>query len=542
MRPFDPALASDIKPVKGAIGTTAVLAFLAAIALVVQALFLSQAITRAFLEKLPLAEVSPALLIAAVAWIVRTSVTALNDSLSRKFGLQAVAVARNQAVEKLAAVPSGDVSLGAGGLIALFTRGIEGLEIYVARYLPQLVISAIVPLGIGAVIWWLDPASAVIIAITIPLIPLFMALIGWFTAANVERHWSRVTALSASLADFMSGLPELTIFGRAKAQAREIQRLGEQQQTATMKVLRLSFLSAFALELLATISVAIVAVAVGLRLSNGEMELWRGLAALILAPEVYAPIRMVGVQFHAAADGLEAWSKIRAILQTSTVKFGGLALPTGSVGVQWSELHVQRGERSLVIPSGEVTPQTFTVVVGPSGCGKSTLLNAIVGTVSTTAGEIEMLAGGERACRDEITSEWFARSVGYVAQNAWLGEGSVREVLTRNAQVNDDAVRAMLDALQIELSLDHQISDRSQGVSLGQRRRLAVARALLRKPAFVLIDEPGAALDDESELAVVDVLRSFVESGGTVMAVAHRAAVISAADHVIEFSAVSDAE
>ncbi len=521
MRPFDLRLAKELKPVKGSIGLTAVLAFIAAAALVFQAIFTARGISEAFLDHKKISEVMPLIIFAAIAWVVRTLVNSISDALSRRFGLQAVADLRQQAIAKVLQIRK--LPMSSGGAVTLLTRGIDGLEIYVSKYLPQLVISAIVPLGIGAVILWLDPLAALVLVLTIPLIPLFMALVGWFTSANVEKHWQQVTKLSGTLADLMNGLPELTIFNRAKQQASEIERLGKLQQTATMKVLRLSFLSAFVLELLATISVAIVAVAIGLRLVNGEIEFWKGLAVLVLAPDVYAPLRMLGVHFHAALEGMEAWNQATQILDAPTIERGTNESEFSEIS--WPTQTVLLGENKIAIPGGAIAAGTITVVVGPSGIGKSTLLRMICGEVEG------------KVSANDFSQKAFARSIALVTQDAHLPEGSVRELLQygNSRAICDEEINEVLSNLDLQMPLDQYVSDRSVGVSIGQRRRLSIAHALLRKPRILLLDEPSAALDSKSEEKIIEVVQNFAQNGGAVLTVAHRINFRAISDHVIEF-------
>lgn len=541
MRPFDFRLVQTIKPVRGAIGFTAVLALLAAFFLVVQSVAAARAIAFAFLDHQSLPVLTGLITLGCSAWLARSLVMAVSDWWVRRAGLKSVADARALAVARLADAPLTRQPLASGSMVALLTRGVEGLDAYVARYLPQLVISAIVPLLLGVVILWLDPLAALIIALTIPLIPLFMVLVGWFTQSNVERHWQRVMSLSTTIVDLMNGLPELKVFGRAKGQAAEIERLGREQQTATMRVLRLSFLSAFVLELLATISVAIVAVAIGLRLVNGEMELWRGLAALMLAPEVYAPFRMLGVHFHAAAEGLEAWRQVESVLDATAQSRGSAAFPSGRVTIEWSDLEVQLGERTIFIPAGSARPGEITALVGPSGCGKSTLLTVAIGSRLPAEGSLKYRGeDADGVAASEFESASFAQAVAYVAQAPWLGEGSVYEVVTRGlSDVSRTRAAEALKQLELPLSLETHISDRSQGVSVGQRRRLAVARALLSDARVVILDEPSAALDDVSEAAVGAALRHLAARDVTVLLVAHRENMVELADAVIDLSRVS---
>jgi ATP-binding cassette subfamily C protein CydCD len=539
VRPFDPRLARDLKPVRGTIGFTAVLHFLAAVLLVIQSLVAAAAITQSFIWEWDLNRTLPLILIAAGAWAARVILVSVNESVARKFGLKSVAVVRENTLRQLLKTPASRLPLGAGEISTLLTRGIEGIEVYVSKYLPQLVISVIVPLGMGLVILWLDPLSALILAITIPLIPLFMILVGWFTNDQVELHWQRVLAVAGTLADLLNGLPELKVFGRARAQGERIRELSNNQRIATMKVLRLSFLSAMVLELLATISVALIAVGIGLRLVNGEMELWRGLAALVLAPEVYAPLRMLGVHFHAAADGLEAWSRVKQLLDAKPLESGSKILPASSLKLEWTELQVEIGNQVLTLPAGSVSNELLSVA-GPSGCGKSTLIECLLGMRDVQNGEIQVSAAGESiAVADLSISEYHAR-IGYVGQDAWLGAGTTREVVTRNAgrPVADNEIEEVFANLRLDIDLDKPISDRSQGVSIGQRRRLAVARALLRRPDLLILDEPAAALDVETEVAVVHALKQYASVGHTVLVVAHRESFIAAADKVLDFKQV----
>jgi ABC-type transport system involved in cytochrome bd biosynthesis fused ATPase/permease subunit len=483
----------------------------------------------AFLERQNLAELTPVLLLGVSAWIIRTTTSSLQEWVNRTSGLRTVASIRATTTRRILNISRHELPAAQGSLVALLTRGIEGLEVYMARYLPQLVASAIVPLGIGAVIFWLDPLSAVILLLTIPLIPLFMALVGWFTSSNVEKHWQQVTRLSATLADLMNGLPELKIFGRARAQAKEIERLGTDQQIATMRMLRLSFLSAFVLELLSTISVAIVAVAVGLRLVEGEMQLWKGLAALILAPEVYAPLRMVGVHFHAAADGIEAWNQVKAVLDTTERKRGDVT-PTGEfTQLTWDEMTLTRGNRTLQVEAGVLRPGEIVAITGPSGSGKSTFLEVVLNNFIVISPSMRWLTTDAEYTSETVSDHWLSAHLGYVGQNAWLAEGTVQSTVEGGTVRDTDAIKQVLADLSLELDLAAPISDRSQGVSVGQRRRLAAARALLRRPSVLILDEPAAALDDESERALLAVIRKFTRAGGAVLIVAHRPAVVEIA-------------
>ena len=533
MKPFDIRLAREVKPIKSMIGFTVILQLLSNIAFIAQSLVIAQVISQVFLQRATLASQLTSIAFGFLAWVCRVLLTSVAEWKARISGLRTVGALRVETLEKIAQISPQNISLPSGSLLTLLTRGIDGLEIYVARYLPQLILSALVPPLLTAVIAWLDVTSAAIIVVTIPLIPIFMALVGWFTQSNVKRHWQEVNRLAATIADLLDGLPELKIFGRSQGLAKEIRVLGEQQKVATMRVLSLSFLSAFVLELLATISVALIAVGIGVRLVNGEIELWRGLAALIMAPEVYAPLRLLGVHFHAAAEGLEAWEQLKAIRYQPSLSHGDVVLQ-GSVTCEWTPLLVKFGEHEIHIPQGVARPGSFTVVQGPSGCGKSTLLKVILGNQNVLSGHV-VLQTSETSCSPlDIAEHAFSETFGYVGQDAWLGEGTIQDLLGAEAQ-------DLLNDLGVDLPLDTEVSDRSQGISVGQRRRIAVAREMLRQPRILLLDEPAAALDDESETALIKALRNYAAAGHTVIAVAHRVSMVKAADHVVHFHEVAHA-
>jgi thiol reductant ABC exporter CydD subunit len=305
-----------------------------------------------------------------------------------------------------------------GQVATLATRGIDSVEPYVARYLPQLVIAVVVPVTVGFAILTQDLLAAVLVAITAPLIPVFMVLIGMYTQSATAKQWATLGVLSGHFLDVVAGLPTLKAFRREGVQSERMADVDRRYRKATMGVLRVSFLSSFALELLASLSVAVIAVAIGLRLVNGEMDLRTGLIVLILAPEVYLPIRQVGAQFHAAADGIDAAEQVFAVLDTEPATSGTRTdVPAGPVVVEGvsviypgSEL-VSLAPVSLTVDAGRVV-----AVVGPSGAGKTTLLAALQGFVAPSTGAIT--AGGADL-RDLDAATWRAR-LGVVAQDPVL--------------------------------------------------------------------------------------------------------------------------
>lgn len=528
-----------------------VLGVITALLVILQARALSSVIVSVTAEGLTLGDVSGvivavgALIAARAALSWATEIAAFRSSAAVKEELRTAAL-----THALALGPNGPAGTDPAGVTTLVTRGVDALDAYFARYLPQLVLAVIVPITVLLTLLGQDILSTVIVAITIPLIPLFMILIGLYTKSRVDRQWKTLAVLSGHFLDLVAGLPTLKIFGRAKAQAEAIAAVGDRYRTSTMSVLRISFLSSLALELLATLSVALVAVSVGLRLAEGQIAYGVALFVLLLAPEAYLPLRLVGQHFHAAAEGLGAAERIFAILETPLPSGGTERMPEGPVTIESDELaYTYEGSDTpaLAPTSFSARPGTITALVGLSGGGKSTLLNILLGFLAPTHGEARVSG----LSLTEIRTDHWRASIGWVPQSPVLVAADLTESPTI-AQVvrlgtpdatDDDVRQALADAgidREIEalpLGIDTPLHADGSGLSRGQQQRLAIARALIRNPRVLLLDEPSAALDTESEDAVVASVRSAAARGCTVIVVAHRPALVEIADQVVRVGA-----
>jgi thiol reductant ABC exporter CydD subunit len=428
-------------------------------------------------------------------------------------------------------------------LTALATEGIEALDGYFAKCLPQLVLAAIVPVAVLVRVGLADPLAAVTIAATLPLVPLFGALVGKATGDYAQQRWRALAVLSHHFLDVVSGLPTLKVFGRSKEQRAVIGQVTGDYRRATMGTLRLAFLSSLVLELVATLSVALVAVGVGLSLVYGHLSLRTGLLALILAPEAYLPLRQAAAQFHASADGLAAAAAAIEVIETP--------VPVAAPVTEARRLHpieqidpirTIRAETVSVTHEGRACPAPdrfsavfqagqLSVLAGPSGSGKSTLIDALLGFAEPSAGRL-LIDDDDLALLDK--DAWRAR-VGWVPQQPYLFPGTVAANIRLGwPAAPDEAVAAAARAAALgDMPLGRLVTERGGGLSSGQRRRVALARALLPGRPVLLLDEPTAGLDAAAEEQVLDTLRAQAAAGRVVLIAAHHPRVIAAADQVV---------
>jgi thiol reductant ABC exporter CydD subunit len=515
-----------------------------AVLVVLQSWLLADAVDGAFVGHESLAALRlPVLLLLAVV-VGRAVVGWAGERAAFRTSARAKSQLRGALVERVASLGPNGIERGrTGSLAVVATRGVDALDAYFSRYLPQVFLSVIVPITVLVVVAGADWISALIIALTVPLIPVFMALIGSATRERTDRQLRTLQRLAGHFLDVVAGLPTLKVFGRAKAQADAIREITDRYRRTTMANLRVAFLSSLVLELLATVSVALVAVAVGLRLLGGHLPFRTALFVLVLAPEAYLPLRLLGANFHASAEGMKVAEQVFDVLERPVPARGsGTDVPDPAVvplSVRDLGVHYAGRRRpALAGVSLEVAPGEVLAVTGASGCGKSTLLAVLLGMLEPDAGEVRI---GAASLTDLDIDAWRAR-IAWVPQRPHLFSASVADNvrLGRPGATDEEVWRALADAgldgvvRALPRGLVTRLGERGAGLSAGERQRVALARAFLRDASLLLLDEPTAGLDPATEEGILRTIRTMVRARArTVVLVAHRPSLLSIADRVV---------
>ncbi|WP_020074845.1 thiol reductant ABC exporter subunit CydD [Cryocola sp. 340MFSha3.1] len=540
MRPLDPRLLRYASATRGTLAAGAGLAMLQTASIIAFAWLLTDVVVRAIAGE-PLASLSPTIGLLSLVVVVRAGLLWAVESVSSRGGARVVGQLRERLVAavgrlgpvRVARRSTADVTLVAG-------HGMDALDGYFAKYLPQLIGTAIATPLLVLTIGWRDLTSGIILVITLPLIPVFMVLVGWATQAAQKRQWRALSTLSSGFLDVVAGLSTLKLFGRQHRQEARIRQVSEQYRVHTMRVLRMSFLSGFVLELAASLSVAVIAVAIGLRLLGGSLDLSVGLFVLLLAPEAFLPLRNVGASYHAAAEGIEAASNAFEVIEAAEAV--DAVTPDADVaagtGLVFEDVRIAYDGRTIVDGfSAAVPPGTLAVLRAPSGAGKSSLVSAVLGF---TAFEGRIHAGGrtDAVGRREAIA-WAGQRpgllAGSIASNVALGDAP--DAAGTDAWVAD----ALRDAAATELDTTLELGPGGSGLSGGQAQRVAVARALYRlrwrRCPVLILDEPTSALDAETEARLLRAVRRAADDGAAVLVVSHRPAVAEAADVVLTLPA-----
>jgi ATP-binding cassette subfamily C protein CydD len=476
-------------------------------------------------------------------WAIRTVTHWLQARLGQRGASAVIAELSGQVLTAVTARQPAEIAAQRDAAAVVVTRGLDGLRPYFTGYLPTLLLAAILTPATVAVIAVYDLESTLIVVITLPLIPIFMVLIGLATAERSAAALEAMTTLQARLLDLIAGIPTLRALGRGRGPEHRIAELAAAHRRSAMATLRIAFLSALVLELLATLGVALIAVGIGLRLVFGEMTLATGLTVLLLAPDVYWPLRRIGAEFHAAQDGRTAADKAFALIgepvtareRTRTVVARGAEIRLDGLSVLGRDGRAPR-DLTAVLEPGRVT-----VLTGRNGAGKSTTLQAIAGLTAPSSGRVTV-AGVDVADLDPAA--WW-RQLSWLPQRPALVPGTVRDnlaLLGAVADLESACAASGFDAVLAELpdGMDTALGRGGVGLSLGQRQRLGLARALGSPAPVLLLDEPTAHLDAGTEQRVLRAIVERARAGATVVVVGHREAVLAIGDKVVEVAADSE--
>ena len=538
-------LMRESRVARRALGVAALLALFQAVLTVVWAVALAAAIAPVAMDGAGLAQVRTAVIVAALAAGGRAIVAWGFESTGRVGAQQVMSELRLRlAGHVLDARPLTRATDSTGELATVAVQGVDGLELVFARYFPQMMLAVVVPI---AAIGWIIPTdwiSAAILAVTIPVIIIFMILIGLGADRRAKARWAAMQMLGGRFFEVVRGLTTLRVHGRAEAQVAVLEQVGNDYRRETMSTLRLAFLSALVLELAAALGTAMVAVALGIRLVDGGIGLQAALAVLVLAPEIYQPIRALGAQFHASADGMIAAEEIFAVLDAPAVLAPGHAVPRPAPSparepITLDDVGVAYPGR--VVPALEdvrltLAPGEFVALVGPSGAGKTTIASLLVRLIDPTSGAVRV---GGIDLRDIDPDGWRSQ-IAWVPQRPRIFAATVADNVrvaapaATDAEVREALRQAGADTLVEGLpeGLETRLGEGGRRLSAGEAQRISLARAFLRRADLFVLDEPTAHLDGVLAAELAGVIRRLT-SGATTLAVTHRQELVQAADRVI---------
>jgi ATP-binding cassette, subfamily C, bacterial CydD len=549
----DRRLAHEVRAARLPFAVAGLLGLATAVVVVAQAALLALIIARAAVDRVPLAQLQGDL-IALVVVLAARALLAGGFELSGRLGaLRVMAELRERLARALLIDrPGRRPSERTGELAAAAVQGVDSLESYFAGYLPSLVLATVVPI---AVLIWVVPVdliAAIALAVTVPILIVFMILIGKGAQARTRSRWQVLALLSSHFLDVVSGLETLRAHRRERAQVQTLREVGDRYRRETMATLRLAFLSALVLELCAMMGTALVAATIGVQLTGGHLTLRAGLTVLLLAPELYAPLRAVGQQFHASADGLAAAERLLAVLDEPpavTVVESPVAAPDPRCdAVRFERVSYEYPGRAGEVVRDlelELAPGELVALVGPSGAGKSTIAALTLRLIDPSNGRVSC---GEVDLRDVAASDW-QRQTAWVPQRAKLFAGTISENIAltdpgaEQAALERAAADAGLDELLAELpaGLDTVVGDGGRRLSAGQAQRLALARAFLRDPSLLVLDEPTVNLDADTAARLGDAIACLAR-GRTTLLITHDARLAALADRVIELPGLGHRE
>jgi len=542
MRALDQRLVRRAQPVRRLLALDVALGLASALLVLVQATLLARIVAASFTGA-SLHDVARDLVLLAVAFAGRGLLAWGFELAGRRAAASVLSELRLAVVERrLRDDPAALDGVEAGEVAASAVQGVEGLEAYFARYLPQLVLACVVPLAVLAWVTAIDPVTAAVMVVTLPLVPVFMWLIGRYTEEKTRERWQALSALSGHFLDVVRGLPTLQTFNAGGSQGKVLEDVGERYRRTTTATLRVGFLSGSVLELAATLGVALVAVTVGVRLAGGSLGLQAGLTVLVLAPELYLPLRQLGAQFHASADGLAVAERMLELLERPpAVGSGGRLVPPSprAAPVRFEAVsfaYPSRPEPVLDRFEFELQPAETVALVGQSGAGKTTVARLLLRLAEPSSGRISVGGIDLAECRTEL----WRRLVAWVPQQPTIFRGTVADnIRLGDERASDRAVRdaaALAGAARFVQELpsgyDTLVGDGGRPLSSGERRRIALARAFVRDAPLVVLDEPTADLDRTSADVVAEAVERL-RAGRTVLLIAHRPELVAHADRVV---------
>jgi ATP-binding cassette, subfamily C, bacterial CydD len=539
---LDQRLVRRARPVRHLLVLDAVLGASSAALVLLQAVLIARIVAQAF-SGASLSAVSFDLVLLGLAFAGRSILSWGFELAGRRAASTVLSELRLELVERrLRSQPLALDGAEAGEIAATAVQGVEGLEAYFARYLPQVVLAIVVPVAVLALAVAIDPISAGLMLLTLPLVPVFMWLIGRFTEERTRERWLALRLLSTHFLDVVRGLPTLRAFNRGRAQAAVLDRIGERYRETTIGTLRVAFLSGSVLELAATLGVALVAVTAGVRLVDGSLGLQAALTVLVLAPELYAPVRQLAAQFHASADGIAVAERMFELLDEppAAATGGKLIAPSPlEAPVRFESVAFGYPSRPGLVLDGldlELHPDETVALVGPSGSGKSTVAGLLLGFLDPVRGRIS--AGGLDLahCRTDLWREQIA----WVPQRPTIFRGTIADNIRLGdpgatvRSVRDAAVLAGADRFVQALPFGYEtlVGDGGRPLSAGEGRRIALARAFVRSAPLVILDEPTADLDRTSAAVVAEAVERL-RTGRMVLLIAHRPELVEHADRVV---------
>ena len=539
MKPMDPRLLKYAKSARGYIIFITVFGFLSAVFIIAQDWLISKAATPVIMEHQPLSFIVPTLGVLVLVLLGRGLSLLIRQWFAHRAATGAIREIREKVLTHATKLGPRWQTQHGQDTVTTVVRALKDLDAYFVFFLPQLLLSATVTPLTLLVIFYLDWISALFVLATIPLIPLFMILIGILTQEYSDKRLASMKRMGGQLVDLLAGLATLKSLGREQDPAKQVKRVGYEYSRSTMQTLRVAFMSGGALEFLTTLCVALVAVEVGIRLLNNQLDLFTGLLVIMLTPEVFSPLREVGKQFHASSDGVTAAEAAFAILEEPLPKTGNLAAPDlTKATIQLRDVGVKaRGMWAPASLTASLEPGKIYALTGASGSGKTTTAMSLLGLQTVDQGELTVSGpAGDVPLHDIDPASWWEQCA-WVPQNPAILPGTVLEnlgesgenpspALTEASRIThfDTVVQGLPDGWLTQLGAG------GLGLSVGQRQRLALTRTLTQKAQFIVLDEPTAHLDANLETQVIAGIKALKAQGKTVVVIAHRQAVLNVAD------------